>query len=200
MTYGVWFDYMCWAIEIAGAVCGFSMLSEPAGRKRGLLKLSTCLLLATGFGCASTKGILFNLRAPTLNATGQLFDVFHHNGKNSSTDFRLRVPTGKIDALHLDSDRLRIMNGELARVTYQADSYALLHIEILDGPYAGYTADGSNGLTGAIWGLLASICIAAYGIVNWISDGNATTPDSDTRAMPDGGVDTQSMLNLNSLD
>jgi hypothetical protein len=197
--YPRWFDYAAWIIAGSGALCFLAMLPEPSGRKRGLLKLVSCLLLAIGAAFGATAGILFNLRAPHLTARGEIFNVVIHTGKGSETRFRLRVPTGEIDELHLSSALREISDGETVEVVYQADTDAILHLRILDGPYQGYQSKSNSGMGGPVLGAIAAFALAFYGVLDWFTDGTAaSSPSSDNQAAVDGDVDTASMLNLNS--
>jgi len=198
--YPGWLDYAGWSFGIAGALCGLAMKAQPVGRRRGLLKLAACVLVAVGVGFLGTGGVLFNSRAPHLTAQGAIFDVVEHRGRGSSTTFDLRVPSGEIDGFHLSSAVGQIVGGETAEVEYQAGSNAVLSVEILEGRYAGYHATDSDGMTGALFALLGALVLAIYGVANWFNDGTGVPSVEDNREAPDGDVDTKSMLNLSSQD
>ena len=198
--YPGWFDYAEWFFGGVGVLCWLGMTAQPVGRRRGFLKLGACVLLAIGVGFAGSGGVLFNLRAPHLTAKGELFDVFRHSGRGSSTTFDLHVPSGEIDGFHLSSAIDQIVGSETAEVEYQADSHAVLHIDILEGRYAGYEATGSDGMTGSVISLFAALILAIYGVVDWFNDGTGIPSSPNNTKAPDGDVDTKSMLNLTSHD
>ncbi len=194
--YPAWLDYAGWLFVVAGALCAMAMAPEPTGRKRGYLKLVACELIALGIGFLGAGGVLFNMRAPDLTARGELFDVVRHSGRGSSTNFRLRVPTGEIDGLSISSAIHQIADGDIAEVEYQAGSYAVIDIRIVTGRYSGYEATGQNGMAGAVVTLVAAPVLALFGIMNWLSDGTATPSSRENKPAPDGDVDTKSMLDL----
>lgn len=198
--YPDWFDYAKWLFVGFGALGGFLTLSEPAGRKRGLLKLGFCTLLASGIVIGALGGVLFNLRAPHLTAEGTLFDVFVRHGKRSYTTFRLRsTTTSEIDGLSMSSAHDDLLNGEVARVTYQDGSLLALRVLVLEGPNAGKDHTEIDGLIPSWIALVFGIGLAAYGVLNWLKDGTGI-PFRRRRqpAAPDGDVDSQSMLHLES--
>lgn len=170
--YPDWFDYAKWLFVGFGAFGGFLTLSEPAGRKRGLLKLGFCTLLASGIVIGALGGVLFNLRAPHLTAEGTLFDVNVHHGKSSSTVFRLRTTTtDEIDGLSMSGAHDDLLNGAVARVTYQDGSLSVLRVQILEGPYAGKDHSEIDGLVPSWIALFFGVGLAAYGVLNWLKDG-----------------------------
>jgi hypothetical protein len=200
--YPDWLDYAGWSLAGIGLLCLLLMLPQPTGTTRGYLKLSALVLLGVGAGIGAITGILFNLRAPVLHAQGELFQVSHHGGKGSHTDFGLRTPTGDIDGLSISSNVEAIAEGEVASVEYQQFSNRVLGVRIVDGAYRGVETTATNGLFGSCLLLLGSVVLAGYGFLDWMSDGTAIPAETaeDTVAAPDGDVDTQSMLNLNKPD
>jgi hypothetical protein len=196
--YPAWFDYAKWTFVVCGGLCWFSMLTEVAGRKRGLLKLAACVLIAVGMAFGGLAGVLFNLRASHLNAEGTLFGVLVAHGKGSHSDFGLRFPSDKVVFLSMSGAYEQLSDGETARVTYQDGTHRVLRVKVLEGRNAGFDETASDGFGGSCVALLLSLCLGGYGVLDWINDGTAATPsdpDNNQRA-PDGDVDTKSMLDL----
>jgi hypothetical protein len=90
------------------------------------------------------------------------------------------------------------LDGEVVRVTYQDGSHAALQVQILEGPYAGYNHVESDGLIPSWMAMFLAFALGAYGVLDWLNDGTAITVEAQSRPVPDGDVDTQSMLNLES--
>ena len=193
-------DYVKWLFFAAGAWSFFLMNSEEVGRKRGLLKLTGCVLIAAGAICWGISGILFNRYAPHLTAEGHLSNLVVQGGKGASTSFRLLTPSGEIDNLSLDKAVRWVHERDQARVIYQDESHAVLSLALLDGSYAGDVVLGNDGSFGSWCALICGLVLAGYGVLDWLNDGTAIPPPEDNRAAPDGDVDTKSMLDLSHRD
>ena len=189
-------DYAKWIFCLGAAGCFFGMLTEPAGAKRGWLKLAGCCAMAVGVLCGGLAGVLFNERAPRHSVAGTVTHVEVYGGRSSRTKFDLQAQTGEPIALSMDRAVYGIRNGDVVRVTYQEASGAVLSLTGLTGPYAGNQTEGSDGEYGSWMAVLAAVVLAGYGILDWFNDGNAIPAEPRNQQSLDGDVDSKSMLNL----
>ena len=196
--YPVWFDYAKWLFLITGAACGLAMMPEPAGRKRGWLKLGLCCSIALGMLFGGVAGVMFNSRATTHEVTGEAFGVRFTSGRSSSTTwFGVPQPRGEFD-FSISGTHGSIANGEALHIVYQDESYAVLAVDVMDGPGAGYRYTDNTNIFSSWFVVALAFVLAGYGVFDWLNDGTAIPPPEDDRAAPDGDVDTKSMLNLSS--
>jgi hypothetical protein len=193
-------DYVKWALLVAGAAFFFYMQREESGEKRGWLKLAACITLALGIFSGAVAGVLFNKRAAHLTAEGFLAQVVVNGGRGASTQFQLVQPTGTSTTLKVDSALRWIHDGDPVHVVYQDGSYAVLSLTEISGANAGVRVDGNDGGFGSWVALTAAVILAGYGIADWFNDGNAVPSEPADREMPDGDVDSKSMLNLSRPD
>jgi len=84
----------------------------------------------------------------------------------------------------------------MLRVVYQDESYAVLAVDVMDGPDAGFRYTDNPNIFSSWFVVALAIVLAGYGVLDWLNDGTAPPPPEDNRAVPDGDVDTKSMLDL----
>ena len=194
-------DYAKWILCACGAGLFLAMLPEPAGARRGWFKLAACCTLAAGMFSGGLAGVLFNHRAPHYSVDGWLTGVHVYGSrKGSHTDFRVVRPTGEAIALSINRTVRWVHNGDAVRVVYQGGSGAVLSLITLSGSYANSQVEGTTGGFGASVVIVASAILAGYGILDWFNDGKAIPAEPDNLPMPDGEVDSASMLNLSSRE
>ena len=193
--YPPWFDVAEWILIGAGLLGWLVMKAFAPGRVRGLLKLCGCLSVAVGMIFGGIGSLLFNERAPHLTAEGRFGHVVLHTGKGSSTYFDLLGGQAH-DRLYLPSAKSEVQDGELADVTYQAQSGLVLSLHIVDGPHAGFDYSGTDHSFGAFATLFAALVLACYGVLNFVSDGTGEPAQKDNSPSPAGEADTGSMLDL----
>jgi hypothetical protein len=200
--YPGWFDYAGWIFGITGILCWLNMKSEPAGRTRGFFKLAACLSIAAGVAFAATGGVLFNLRAPVLELTGEITAVKFFGGRNSQTRFVLLTPSGESRTFSISGEVAQISKGETAHLFYQQDSDRVRLLRITAGRSVGYQNAPESGLFGAWASLVGAVVLAGYGVLSWLNDRDATPSETadDVKPQLDGDVDTKSLLNLSKLD
>jgi hypothetical protein len=192
--YPVWFDYAKWLFSIAGGFCAFAMMTEPASRKRGWLKLGFCCFIAMAMLFGGAAGVIFNSRAAIHEATGTVFGSNVTRGRGATTRFRIPQPEGEFD-FSITGTHDAIENGEVVRVIYQDASYAVLSVEVIDGVNQGYRFRDTTNLHGSWFVVMLALVLAGYGLLDWMNDGTAIPPPDD-RSAPDGDVDTKSVLDL----
>jgi hypothetical protein len=197
--YPHWLDYFELALGAGGALCFLAMQPQPEGPKRGWLKLAACASIGLAVSLAGICGALFNARAMHYEEQGQIFNVVRHGGRSASTKFSLRSGDGQVAGLSFSSDVPQIVDGELADVVFQADSYVVLHVTIVQGDYGGFEKSASDGIFGSWISILGGLALMAYGILNWVSDGTGIVVESEANQLPpDGDVDQSSLLHQGS--
>ena len=174
-----------------------AVMTRDSGRLRGFAKLGAFLLASVTLGLIGLMGILFNARAPHLQASGMFSHVVMHTGKGSSTRFNLIGHSQEtINSLHISSAKSQIMAGEDAEIIYQAQSGLVLSLHIVDGPHAGFIYTESDRGGEGYFAILLAIGLAGFGIVNFFNDGSAYAGGRDDSPAPEGDTDARSMLQL----
>jgi hypothetical protein len=194
--YPVWFDGVTWTAIAGGVVCFLAMKAIAVGPKRGYVKLAACLLMAIGLGFGGAGGVLFNARAPHLEANGTISYVAIHSGRGSSTTFTLITAQGTLKGLSISAARDQIATGEHAQVFYQAESMRALEVHVLDGPGADFSYSDSDGTVGAAFTLFAALMFGIYGVVNFITGGTGAPALDDNSPSPPGDADSKSILDI----
>jgi hypothetical protein len=198
-SYPTWAAVIAWTLLVAGLGTALSTLSQPAGLKRGYMRLTGYALLGASLLLGGICGVLFNVEALHVTVRGQLFRVaIHTGGKSSDSQFCLRVPSGEVDGLYAESALYRLEDGTNAEIVYQSGTKLVLQITLLDGPYTGYIYSGSDDFYVWLLATFAGIVLAAYGVWEWLNDrnGEPPVPDHSNNQEPPSDVDTRSLLNL----
>lgn len=201
--YPAWLDYLAWGLWIAGILCGLSILSQPAGPRRGWLKLAAFVSFGAGTVIGGVTGILANVRSPRPTITGTITSVIHHHAsRSSSTRLYVQTDGGQSIGLTTNRDLSELEENATIKVTYQPFADRPLDMEVLSGRYDGWHHTESDGLFGSSFVVLAGFVTILVGGFAWNMNPTAEVEDSDTRddSNLDGDVDTASLLNLSNRD
>ena len=159
------------ASALAAAYYGLKLCGgfAPMEQKKRL-RISVCLCLAVLFGVGglvSTTRITQSAR-PLIQ--GKIVDLRQSGGKSPSSYFDLDTGNGRI-AVRCTYHGPKITDGQLASIKYLQEYGAVLDLEVLSGPNAGWQLHESDGLRASHLSMFAGAAFALFAAIFYLTKG-----------------------------
>lgn len=162
---------------LLAAYCAIRLCSQNVDSQR---RPSFHLVAWLAFGVMlGVVGLLSTLRIsqsarPQIEGTISNFEV--SSGRSSSSYFTVVTDQGEAVRLDCRAYGSNLQNGQRVRVQYLEEYGAVLDLEILHGPNAGWKLRESDSLSEAKFSAFAGACFAIFGLAQWAFRRHADAP------------------------
>jgi hypothetical protein len=139
---------------LTGACAALRLCSGPLEANRR--KFYACLCWASSAIVLGAGGLISVLRishSPRPYLEGTISSLRQYSGRSSVSYFDLRNADGSTISLRMNHHARELANGEMVRVQILANYKALLNLEVLSGPNAGWRQTDADGLRSAYIGV-----------------------------------------------
>jgi len=186
-------------LALAAAGVGFYSNSLSNGRRKGSSRFLAASLFAAGLcamGLLNLIGIHTSRRSWTSGIMGGLKQS---HGRSSSSSFYVFGPDRRWRYVHCDYAGDHLADGETVSVEVLKFHSTLLHLTIVNGPYAGWDLTEGDGTVTSSFIVGIGLFVILGARAKWRRDPEAFEETKSGQA-PLDGVDSESLLHLSKPD